>query len=140
MIDYRFYDEQQLLVVCQSGVSDLDEVNGMRARIRKDPRFARAYDVIVDISRLSAQFDMTQMQTLAESRESESIGFRKLALISGANELAFGVLRQYVSFADQFANGLETKVFREVEQALIWLEKPGFDFAAVIEEIFNSGS
>ncbi len=138
MIDYRFFHEDRLLVVCQAGRSDLTEVHEMRTRIRQDPGFTLSYDVIVDVSRLAQQFEMLQMQSLAETRERKALQFGKLALISGANELAFGVLRQYASLADQQDGGIETQVFREPGQALGWLDRAGFDLSAAIDDMIQS--
>ena len=135
MIDYRIIAAENLLVVCQSGEPNLEEVQAMRQRMRADPKFTLKHDSILEVSGLTKQFDLSHMKSLVENRSPDSSTPRKLAIITGEKDITYAVHRQYAAMADARDSTREAQVFRSTEDALNWLGRPDFDLASVIQDM-----
>ncbi len=133
MIDYRILPEHSLIVLCNWGVTPVEEVLTLSQKLRTDPDYSNSYDTIVDNTHQERQYTGEEMRRLSKRRFDPGPSPIKIATIA-PSDVTFGMCRMYQIITDAEGH-IEAGVFRDAGSALKWLGREGIDVESVFEEI-----
>ncbi len=139
MIDYRLLEELRLMIVCQWGEPSHEEIQTMRRKLATDLGPTISYDVLVDASRIDTLLAMNEFGPLLAGRIIAVARPIKLAIISGFEDVAFGVQRQFATLAERDMPDVDIRVFRDLPPALDWLGHAAVDVASLIADMVPDG-
>jgi hypothetical protein len=119
-LSYTIDAKRRLIIVRAGGVLTEGDVIRVREQLRDDPAFDREFDQL---------FDAREVEDIALSKD----GMSRLADTSilapavrraflAATTLQYGMARMFKTFSEQRQH--TTQVFRELEEAELWLARP----------------
>lgn len=120
------YPELNLVFIRATGNISVKSFFGSVLAISDDPKFVRGMSTLIDCTKLevpatSMEDEQKYDEVVGELTDAQVRNYkRKLAVLAGDNLAAFGVSRmRQVPLSDSL---LEMHVFRELREALEWLE------------------
>lgn len=125
-LSYNIYPELNLVFIKATGNISVETFFGSVLAISDDPEFVRGMSTLLDcteseVPAISREDEQSYEKVVDELTDETARDYkRKLAVLAGENLAAFGVSRmRQVPLSDSL---LEMHVFRELEEALDWLE------------------
>ena len=108
-----------VVVGTASGLLRLDEIQEAAATVWRDAKKPRAR-VLWDLRQAQFALSSSEVRALAEFTKKHSpFSHLRMAFVVGS-DLEFGLVRMFEVFRE--AKGTQTEVFREMHEALEWLE------------------
>lgn len=130
-VDYRINEDQKLVYVCISGDVTLHEMLDHLDALSADPGYTAPMKKIIDF-RYCRSYPLTgtDQEIVARKKTSLSRVFdREKCAILAPNDLEYGMSRVHQALT--IDSGIDTMVFRNLEETLDWLkiEKNDFDMS-----------
>jgi hypothetical protein len=127
MLSYRILPDKQLVVICNCGVTPMDDCRSCMMKLQEDPEFDPSFRVVNDVTGLTRYYRPDEIRLMAR----DTMRAAKLALVA-TRDISYGMSRMYEMLATR-ADNPRIRTFRRRDEAAVWL---GFD-PAEIESIFN---
>ena len=123
-IEYTIHPDHRLTLVRCFGIITLKEILEYEHRIVDDPDFDPTYSELLDTtdtSNMTISFDDVDNLVEFERSHARYIGKRRCAFVA-PTDISYGTIKVYISMED--TSPMETRVFRDMRQALDWLGLP----------------
>jgi len=121
-LTHKVLKDQRLVLIIGSDVVLADDIIANRQGLLNDPDFNRAFDALVDFTRVpDASLDLDSIRSL--SREPLFSPASKIAVVIAlsGSEALFAIAQRYETYREVSAMGDRLRVFRTFEQAREWL-------------------
>jgi hypothetical protein len=117
-ITYHF--EGDFLFTTIEGETSYEDVKAYLDRLMEDPGFRPGMPGLIDCRRVKSVFSIFDLRrTAADAKKRPKMQVPARAAVLASSNLIYGLLRMYEVFNE--GNPAETRVFREPEEAMVWL-------------------
>lgn len=118
-VSYKVFADSQLVVVLYSGELTLEEIINARKEGASDPEFNPSYNVIDDITAVTASAINFDDLSSISGKSVASLGVKR-ALVA-ETDFQYGMARMYQALSE--SHGHVFKIFREYDAAAEWVSE-----------------
>ena len=129
MITFTILPEKSVIVIRSVGDTSIEECVALMKTMREDPNFSDEFDVINDNREMTSAYSIEDIQEAIYHQKSYELSSTKKSknAIVVREDLYFGVSRTYEMLYELDNSNRTVEVFRDINNALAWLEIDGLD-------------
>jgi hypothetical protein len=133
MINYRILPKKKLIVLCNWGLTPVEDIFRLRRDLLADADYSPDYEAILDTTYLDSHYMPEEIWRISRTGPKERLLTGRLAVIA-PSDVVYGISRMH-QMASEDKNPFKMLVFRDPEAALKWLGRDEVDIERIFQKI-----